>query len=83
VEDVRCLHHDGHAPGFDRLLYAEGNLLGEALLDLQTAAERLSDARKLREAEDKPIRDVPDGDLRGEAYAGTGGAGTGWDVPCL
>lgn len=43
-DDVRGFHDDGDAARFNSFLYAEGYLLGKALLHLETTAECLSDA---------------------------------------
>lgn len=63
-EDARGFHDDGHAPGLDGLLDGDGDLLGEALLNLEPAREGLCDASELGETENQLVGDVSDVDLR-------------------
>jgi hypothetical protein len=53
-------HDDTNAAGLQNLRDGKGNLLSQALLNLQSAREHLSQASQLGEAEDTAIRDVSD-----------------------
>lgn len=64
----RSIHDNGDTLGFDGFLNAESDLLGETLLDLQTATEGLGDACQLAKAENEFIRDIGDGYFPNEGY---------------
>ena len=80
----RCFHYDRDAPGFYGFLYGNGDLLCEPFLDLQSSAERLRNARKLREAKHELIWNIRDRNLYSRRYMSTGAntryvAGMRWD----
>lgn len=56
--NLRGFHDHCDTPRLDSFLDSYSNLLGEALLDLQAAAECLSDPCKLGQAENELIWDV-------------------------
>lgn len=55
---VARLHDDGDALGLENLHDGVGNLLGQALLDLQAAGVHFGDAGQLGEADDGVAGDV-------------------------
>lgn len=54
------LDNDGDALGLQHLGEGEGDLLGQAFLDLQAAREHFGDAGELGEADDAAVGDVAD-----------------------
>lgn len=62
------LHDDGDALGLEDLHDGVGDLLGQALLDLQAAAEHLGDAGQLGDADDLVLRDVGNVHLSGKGH---------------
>ncbi len=58
--EVGGLHDDGDALGLEDVHDGVGDLLGEALLDLQAAGVHLGDAGELGEADDGVAGDVAD-----------------------
>lgn len=59
----RSFHNDGDTPRLDGFLNGHSDLLCQALLNLQPAAERFGYPSELRDPEDKLVGNVPDVDL--------------------
>jgi hypothetical protein len=66
--DVRGLHNDSDPTRFDSLLYAEGDLLCKALLDLKATTEGLCDPCEFRDTQNELVWDVRYGNLRVGLY---------------
>lgn len=72
---VGGFHDDTHATGLQDLRNGKSNLLSQALLNLQSAREHLSQASQFGEAEDTAIRDVTDMHLFWRSALFPGGRG--------